>query len=218
MLRQSIGFCESVGDLKQSIFARSMLGRALLLCGDVDGAIEVLDTSVDLSQRLWTAFLPWPQALRAEAELLRGHIGPACELFEQAFALGCQLGDPCWEGMAATGLGRVAMVRGQPVQAAEILLDALKRCARLPDGYLWGKGYALDALCRVATEADMPQAKAWGHELMALAAGAGMRELVVRAYLHQAAGGQAPAASAAQVLANEIDNPRLLAQVQGAGL
>jgi hypothetical protein len=52
---------------------------------------------------------------------------------------------------------------------------------------------------------------------MALAAAAGMREMVVRAHLHQAAAGHAPAAAAARVLASEIDNPKLLAEVQGAG-
>ena len=212
MLRRAVALSASVGDVKQSIFAQSMLGRALLLCGDVDGAVAALDASTNESRRVWTAFLPWPQSLRAEAELLRDRVDSAAELFEQAFALGCQLGDPCWEGMAGRGLGRVAMARGQPAQAAEILLDALKRCTRLPDGYLWGKAYALDALCHAAGKARMPQARAWAEELMALAARAGMREMVVRAYLHQAEGGHAPAAAAARVLAHEIDNPQLLAE------
>lgn len=212
MLRRAVALSESVGDAKQTIFAQSMLGRALLLCGDVDGAVAALDTSTDQSRRIWTAFLPWPQSLRAEAELVRGSVGAAAELYEQAFALGCQLGDPCWEGIAGRGLGRVAMARGHPTQAADILLDSLKRCTRLPDGYLWGKAYTLDALCRVAGEARLPQAKAWGDDLMSLASGAGMREMVVRAYLHQAEGGHAPAAAAARVLAIEIDNPQLQAE------
>ena len=216
MLRRAVALSDSVGDVKQLIFAQSMLGRALLLCGDVDGAVAALDASTHESRRVWTAFLPWPQSLRAEAELLRGRVEPAAELFEQAFALGCQLGDPCWEGIAGRGLGRVAMARGQPVRAAEILLDALKRCTRLPDGYLWGRAYALDALCRVAAMARMPQAPAWSTELMALAAGAGMREMVVRAYLHQAAGGNATAAAAARLLAGEIDNPHLRDESQGS--
>lgn len=215
MLRRAVALSGSVGDVKQSIFAQAMLGRALLLCGDVEGAVAELDASTSESQRVWTAFLPWPQSLRAEAELLSGRIDPAAELFEQAFALGCQLGDPCWEGIAGRGLGRVAMARGQPARAAEILQDALKRCAHLPDGYLWGKAYALDALCRVAGRARMPQARVWGDELMSLAAGAGMREMVVRAYLHQAEGGHAPAA-VARLLAGEIDNPRLLDETLNA--
>ena len=213
MLSQALALARSVGDVKQSIFAQSMLGRALLLCGDVDGGVVALDGSANEAQLVWTAFLPWPQSLRAEAELLRGRVEPAAELFEQAFALGCQLCDPCWEGIARRGLGRVAMARGQSAQAAEILQDAIKRCTRLPDGYLWGKAYALDALCRVAVQARMPQARTWGDELMTLAAGSGMREMVVRAYLHQAEGGLAHAAAAARALASEIDNAKLQADV-----
>lgn len=210
VLRQATALADSLGEVKQSIYAQSMLGRALLLCGDMDGAVTALDVSTRESRRAWTAFLPWPQSLRAEAELMRGRVDPAAELFEQAFALGCQLGDPCWEGIAGRGLGRVAMARRQPALAAEILLDALKRCTRLPDAYLWGKAYALDALCGLAVRTRMPQVQAWSDELMALAAGAGMRELIVRAYLHQAEGGHAPAAAAAaRVLASEIENPAL---------
>lgn len=216
VLRRATALAGSMGDVKQSIFTQSMLGRALLLCGDIDGAVAALDVSTSESRRVWTAFLPWPQSLRAEAELMRGRVDPAAELFEQAFALGCQLGDPCWEGIAGRGLGRVAMARHQPARAAEILLDALKRCARLPDAYLWGKAYALDALCRVAVKARMPQARGWSDELMTLAAGAGMRELVVRAYLHQAERGHTPAAAAARVLASEIENPALRHEALGS--
>lgn len=42
---------------------------------------------------------------------------------------------------------------------------------------------------------------------MTLAAGAGMREMLVRAYLHQAEGGHAQA-GAARVLASQIDCPQ----------
>ena len=209
MLRRAVDLAQTAGDARQSIYAQSMLGRVLLLCGDIDGAVAALDASTHESRRVWTAFLPWPQALRADAELLRGRVEAAADMFEQAFALGCQLADPCWEGIAGRGLGRVAMARNQPARAADILQDALQRCARLPDGYAWGKAFALDALCEVAGKARMPQARAWSDELMALAAGAGMRELVVRAYFHQAEGGDGLAAAAGRVLASEIDNPQL---------
>ena len=54
-----------------------------------------------------------PQSFRAEVDLLRGHIDEAAERFEHAFALGCQLADPCWEGIAGRGLGLVAAARGR---------------------------------------------------------------------------------------------------------
>lgn len=93
---------------------------------------------------------PWPQSLRAEVDLLRGDIDAAAERFEHAFALGCQIGDPCWEGIAGRGRGRVAIARGRPDEAVEILLDSIARCERLPDACLWGKAWALDVLCGLA--------------------------------------------------------------------
>ena len=118
---------------------------------------------------------------------MRGDVSAAAERFEHAFALGCQLGDPCWEGIAGRGLGRVAVARGETQRAVEILVDSIARCVRLPDAYLWGKGYALDVLCGVAAAHAMPQASAWIDELQNLSARCGMRELSVRSYLHRAA-------------------------------
>jgi hypothetical protein len=137
----------------------------------------------------------------------------AAERFEHAFALGCQLGDPCWEGIAGRGLGRVAIARGEPQRAVEILLDAMARSVRLPDAYLWGKGYALDLLCGLAVAHAMPHASAWIDELQSLAARSGMRELTVRSLLHRAALGDKASGAVARLLASEIDNPALRAVV-----
>jgi hypothetical protein len=141
--------------------------------------------------------------------LLRGDVKAAAARFEQAFALGCQLGDPCWEGIAGRGLGRVALARGDAGRAVEILVDATARCMRLPDAYLWGKGYALDVLCGLGVTHALPQASAWIDDLQQVAARGGMRELSVRSHLHRAALGDVPSASAARVLARDIDNPAL---------
>jgi DNA-binding SARP family transcriptional activator len=209
MLRDGVALADSVGDVRQATYALSMLGRASLLRGDLDTAIEALDRSVAAAQPGWTAFLPWPQSLRAEADLMRGAVDAAAERFEHAFALGCQLGDPCWEGIAGRGLGRVAIERGEPQRAVEILLDSIARCVRLPDAYLWGKAYALDVLCGVATTHGMPQASAWIEAMQDLAARSGMREITVRAHLHRAALGDSASAAGARLLAREIDNPSL---------
>jgi len=213
-LELAAAMSDAQGDLKQSIFATSMLGRAMLLRGEIDTAVGVLQVATDQSRGLWTAFLPWPQSLLAEGELLRGRNDAAAEHFEQAFALGCQLGDPCWEGMAGRGLGMVAMARGQHEQAKVILLDALVRCTRLPDGYLWAKAHTLDALCKLGTVASMPQTRQWTDDLMTLASRTGMRELVASACLHQAALGDSSALRAARAMASEIDNPLLQARAE----
>jgi DNA-binding SARP family transcriptional activator len=214
MLRDAEALADSMGDLKQLAYALSMLGRALLLCGDVRAASDALDRSVTLAQQVWTAFVPWPQSLRAEVDLMRGDVDVAAERFEHAFALGCQFGDPCWEGIAGRGLGRVAIARGESQRAVEILVDAIARSVRPPDAYLWGKGYALDVLCGLAVAHAMPQASAWIDDMQNLAARSGMRELSVRAHLHRAALGDEASGVAARLLACEIDNPALRAVIE----
>ncbi|HEV8314343.1 MAG TPA: BTAD domain-containing putative transcriptional regulator [Burkholderiaceae bacterium] len=216
MLRDAQALAHSAGDTRQATYALSMLGRALLLCGDLEGATDALDRSLALVQQGWTAFAPWPQSLRAEIDLSRGDVSAAAERFEHAFALGCQLGDPCWEGIAGRGLGRVAIARGEPLRAAEILVDTVARCVRLPDAYLWAKGYALDVLCGLAVQQGLPQASAWIDDLHGLAARSGMRELTARSYLHRAALGDGASGIAARLLVHEIDNPALCAVVAHA--
>ena len=209
MLQQATLQAESLGDKKQLAYALSMLGRAMLLQGDLTSAARLLDDSIALAQQLWTAFLPWPQSLRAEVDMRNGSVDAAAERFELAFALGCQLGDPCWEGIAGRGRGCIAISRGDTTAAIEILLDAITRSTRLPDGYLWAKAYALEALCGLAISKKLPEATIWLDELQDIAARSGMRELTVRALMHRAALGDTSGTQAARLLAIEIDNPAL---------
>jgi DNA-binding SARP family transcriptional activator len=213
MLRQAKLQAEAQADKKQLAYALSMLGRALLLHGDLPEAVRMLDDSIALAQQLWTAFLPWPQSLRAEVDMRNGNMEAAAERFEHAFALGCQLGDPCWEGIAGRGRGCIAMSHGDSTGAIEILLDAITRSTRLPDGYLWAKAYALEALCGLAVAERLPEATIWIDELQTVAARSGMRELTVRALMHRASLGDLSSAQAAQLLVGEIDNPPLSSMV-----
>ena len=215
MLRQAIQQAEALGEKKQQAHALSMLGRALLLNGDLPQATLILDASIALAQQLWTAFLPWPQSLRAEVDMVNGKVDIAEERFEHAFALGCQLGDPCWEGIAGRGLGCIARSRGDTTNAIEILLDAIARGTRLPDGYLWAKAYALEALCGLAVSERMLEASIWVDELQGIAARSGMREFTVRALMHRASLGDSSSAEAARLLSSEVDNPVLNTLVRG---
>lgn len=209
MLRQATIQAESLGDKKQLAYGLAMLGRAMLLHGDLAQAAPILDDSIAIAQQLWTAFLPWPQSLRAEVDMRNGMVDAAEERFELAFALGCQLGDPCWEGIAGRGRGCIAVARGDTNGAIEILLDAITRSTRLPDGYLWAKAYALEALCGLAISKRLPEATIWINELQDIAARSGMRELTARAHIHQASLGDASSAQAAVLLIDEIDSPCL---------
>lgn len=170
-----------------------MIGRALLLMGDRDAAAALLERTVQEARQFWTAFLPWPQSLAAEVHLQAGRVDRAAEQFEQAFALGCQLGDPCWESLAGRGLARVAEQRGDPECARALLLDALQRCVRVPDSYVWGRVYVLDALCGLEVTQGRCEARGLVDEMLGLAQRSGTQELVVRAQLHSAALGLRPA-------------------------
>ena len=208
-LRQAQAWADDAGEAKQRIYAESMAGRVLVLTGELDEAAVVLERCISQARRMWTAFLPWPQSFRAEVDLLHGRIDQAADRFEDAFALGCQLADPCWEGIAGRGLGLVAAARGDGRGATAILVDALERCGRLPDAYVWGSAYVLDSLCSLSIEQGDDRGPAWAEQLLAIAARTGMRELVARSHWHRARLGEPGAAEASRSLACEIGNPAL---------
>lgn len=213
-LRHAAALARETGELRQALYAESMIGRVLLLTDDHEAAAAVLERTVSDARQSWTALLPWPQSLAADLDLQRGRVEAAAEQFEQAFALGCQLGDACWEGLAGRGLARVAERRDEPERAHELLLDALRRCARVPDSYLWGRVYALDALCALEVRHGWPQARTRVDEMLGLAQRSGMNELAARAQLHSAALGEEAALAVAAELAQDIDNPALTRAVR----
>jgi hypothetical protein len=84
----------------------------------------------------------------------------------------------------------------------------------LPDGYLWAKAYALEALCNLAIAERLPEATIWTDELQAIAARSGMREFSIRALMHRAALGDPSSGTAAKLLMREVDNPLLHSQIE----
>jgi DNA-binding SARP family transcriptional activator len=213
LLRQAQSWALEAADAKQGIYAESMLGRALVLTGQNDEAALVLERCIGQSRRMWTAFLPWPQSFRAEVDLQRGRTAEAADRYENAFALGCQLADPCWEGVAGRGLGLVAAARGDAPGGMLILQDTLQRCMRLPDAYAWVGAYVLDALCAVAVNEGDARGPAWVSQLATLASRTGMRELVARTHGYRGCLGEPGAMQGAWLLASEIGNPVLDAEL-----
>ena len=94
---------------------------------------------------------------RAEVDRVEGRADSAADRFASAFALACQLGDSCWEGMAGRGAGLVQADAGDWALALDWLVDAESRCIRWPDAYLWVRAYVLDARCEVAVLTDDPR-------------------------------------------------------------
>lgn len=206
-----------VDDPRREAYALCMSGRVDLLRGDLDAAEDHLDSAVILAEREhWLSFLPWPQAFQGEVHLARDDPHGAAEIFQQAFARACQLGDPCWEGITARGLALVVDAAGEVDRAFHTLRDARARSTRLADPYVWLDAYILDAMCRLGRRHGHPDTRLWAHTMRELASRTGMRELSVRAMLHSAALGSAGDADAAAMLAAEIDNPELHALVHAA--
>jgi DNA-binding SARP family transcriptional activator len=214
-LQRSIELAGDAGATRQAAWSLSILGRAHLLRGEHDLSSVAVRASIELvNAENWTAFRPWPQSLGAELDLIDGNVDRAAERFDHAFALACQVDDPCWQGMAGRGIGLVDLVRSTTTDAGiERLQDARARCCGLPDSYQWVIAYVLDALCAAAVQDGHPGARAWTNDLERLAAVTGLREFVARAYIHRAHLGDEDAISAARVLAEDIDNPALQERV-----
>jgi DNA-binding SARP family transcriptional activator len=204
------------GNRKQAAWSASILGRLHLLRAEDDQADVALRQSLELvAAEHWIAFRPWPQSLAAELQQRSGNTATAEQQFSEAFALACELTDPCWEGMAARGL---ALLRAEsdPSGALEWLIDARRRCVRWPDTYQWIHGYILDATCAIATDLDATLARRLAEELLRLAARSDMREFTVRGHLHRVRLGEIGADDAAAIAAGPIDSPYLLRNIDSA--
>jgi DNA-binding SARP family transcriptional activator len=222
--RHDVGDYAAAGELLRSALVRArrlgagqplgqaltLLGRYHLLRGEIEDAVHLLDEALDDAEaRGMTAFVPWPESFRGEIDLFLGDVETAEARFEHAFALGCQVGDACWEAIALRGLGLVAATRGDVSRALELLVEAPKLCRRLPDTYLWIEAYGLDALCAVAVERRAEATVRWIDELEEITARRGIRELLLRASVYRARLGEPGALEAARSLVAQIDNPAI---------
>ena len=222
--RSDVGDYASAGRLLRSAAVRSealqrpdalgftwtMHAKLHVLRNELDEATALLDQALELADaRGMTSFRSWPESFRAEVDLRNGQVDRADEAFEHAFALGCEVGDPCWESIATRGRGLVAVARGEIDRGLELLVEAPRLCRRLPDTYLWIEAYGLDALCGVAVEHGDASAERWIGELEAIAARRGLRDLLVRAEIHKARLGEPGALETARSLAAQVDNPAL---------
>jgi DNA-binding SARP family transcriptional activator len=210
-LRESADRAGACGDDRQQAWSLTLLARAHLLRQEHGQATVALAQALELvHQQRWMAFLPLPQALRAQVDLSAGDIDRAADGFERAWALACQVDDPCWEGISARGLGLLHAGRGDYATARGWLLEASRRCNRVPDRYQWMHGYVLDAAITTALDRDDADlARPLTNTLASLAARSDMRELVVRAHLHRHRLGDRNALASARMLGADIDNPAL---------
>jgi DNA-binding SARP family transcriptional activator len=216
LLHKSVARADRCGRRRQAAWSLSLIGRVHLLRGDLALALPALDESLELiAAERWTAFRPWPEALRAEVSLLAGEPSQAATELDHAFRLACKLGDPCWEAMTARLAALLAASHSDVTAAREHFAYALARVTRVSDAYAWVHAHVLDGLAALEVQAEGRDAAATVDRLSTLAERCGLRELVVRAHVHRARLGDRASAETARVLAVEIDNPALCALAAG---
>jgi len=180
----------------------------------IDKAQAAAERSIAICDReRWNAFLPWPQAPRAHCLAAAGRCGEARDDAENAFALACQLGDPCWEGMAGRALALLALHAGDGAAATEWITDARRRCDRLPDRYVWISGFValeqLEIAARLQPELVAPLARRLYQDALRM----DLPEFTAWALIYQAEAGDSAHLPLARTLAADIVNPELQARV-----
>lgn len=198
---------------RQAAWSLSILARVHALRQERGEAMDYVQRAIELvrSER-WTAFAPWPQALQAELAMQEGRTSDdeIMESLQGTFALACQVGDPCWEGMAARVMALVASRAGDHGTAGHWIDEALSRCNRVVDRYVWMEAYVMDGRCEVLIQGERREEAALAAAQMAeLSARTEQREHLVRALAYQGRTGDATALIQARAVAAEIDNDAL---------
>jgi DNA-binding SARP family transcriptional activator len=217
LLRDAVRHAELAGDGRAATFALTHLGRLHVLRHEDDAAVECLERAERTADSSgWLSFVPYPRTWLAEVALRRGRVAEADELLVSAHTLALEVGDPCWESLAARGLGLVAAVRGDDDTAARLLHDAPAACHRWTDAYLWLEAYGLAAQAGHALEHGRPRALELIEDLDRVASAHGLRELQAEAALLRLAAGRPGALDAARSAVAAVDNPVLAARLAAA--
>jgi DNA-binding SARP family transcriptional activator len=202
------------GDRRASALGEAEVGVVHLMRHESEPARASLSRSLETARSLaWNAFLPYPEAMLGILDVQEMKLDGAQERLEHAFALGCQLRDCCWEGVAEAGLGLLDEARGDLVAARMHLEDARRRSVREPDAWLWGHAFILDLACAFAVRHELESARMWVTDLESLSARGMMREFLARAYLYRADLGDGQALSNAELVAAQVDNPVLQVRI-----
>jgi hypothetical protein len=156
--------------------------------------------------------VPWPQAIRAHCLVATGRCDEARDDAESSFALACQLGDPCWEGMAGRALALLALHADDPAEAAAWITEARRRCDRVPDRYVWVSGYVGLAQLEIAARQQADLVLPLARRLYRDALRADLPEFIAWTLVYQAEAGDLANLPLARTLAAGIVNPALRAR------
>ncbi len=134
---QALAYARSCGNRRREIWALGIGGWGQLHAGNPDAAKDWLSQCQNLcNETAWIAFLPWPQALLAEANLALGQKDNSAQIsLEESLALSRQLGDPCWEAANGRALALLQIDAGDLTKAERWLSHARATCGSVTDLY-----------------------------------------------------------------------------------
>ena len=154
-----------------------------LRVGDLDRAADWVQRSLALvADTRWVSFRPWPLAVSAEINLAAGADPAALRHdLDDAFALSCTLGDPCWEGATARAIALTHAAVGEHDAALEWIDQSRRRCLRETDTYVAMHAAILDTEATISAAAgQQARADEAGRALVALAARCHMDDFLAR--------------------------------------
>jgi DNA-binding SARP family transcriptional activator len=127
----------AAGHRRREIWSLGVGARGLLAAGRLADADAWLGRCLDLvEEQRWIAFRPWAVAMLGESKVRQATepdgLRPG---LEEAFALSCQLRDPCWEGAVGRTLALTYEAAGALEPAMSWLALARRSCQRDSDTY-----------------------------------------------------------------------------------
>jgi len=213
----SLELARRCGNHRQVSWSEGGLGRIHLLRGHLGEAADTFEASLTIARNeRWAAFLPYPQALRAEVHRRSGALAAARDLLTHAHALAVLVKDPCWEGLAARGLGLIEADEGNVVGARR-WLNAAGQCTSVAaEIWPWVTTFIREAHCELCLELGQPDVLGVeADRLLMLATRAEMPEVIVRAQVYRHLAGRSGALQAAHIAASQLDNTELVGLVEG---
>lgn len=133
----SLDYARRSQNRRREAWSLGVGGAGQLAAGRLEMAHRWLtDCNAIVDDLRWIAFRPWPLAALCETKLRLGSdpqtLRPG---LENAFALSCQLRDPCWEGAVARVMALTYAATHDYARAMQWLTQARERCLRETDIY-----------------------------------------------------------------------------------
>lgn len=188
----AVAHAHAAGDGRREAWAVALGAWALLRGGRTDDARGWAREARRCVDALgWTSFSPFVDAVDAELVIVAGPVpGDRPVALERAFAMSCELCDPCWEAVTARALALQAATAGDVDGALRWIAEARVRSQRTTDPWAGLVAHVLltEAELRHAAGEVAPDA---ARDALAVAARCGLDGVLPRA-VALISGGLAP--------------------------